>query len=285
MGLSSALATAMSGLRANQAALSITSANVANAQYARLCHPERQPDRADQRRPRRGCPGHRRQPRARSVYPEPVAHRNVRRRLCRPDLEYSGPAAKPLWDAGWRRDARNRIQQFYDGVAGDVDEFQRASRRRPRRWRAAQALAQQLNSTTQGIQTLRTNVEQDIGTCVTEANTDLTQIASINTQLQGFGPTDPAAASLMDQRDNAINDLANLMDVRTVTDSANQTNVFTNAGIQLVGAGVASQFSFTSPGTLNAHLALQHRSDQIRRRVADRSSFPTAPTSTWSRTS
>ena len=32
MGLSSALATAMSGLRANQAALSITSSNIANAQ-------------------------------------------------------------------------------------------------------------------------------------------------------------------------------------------------------------------------------------------------------------
>ena len=32
MGLSSALATAMSGLRANQAALSIISSNVANAQ-------------------------------------------------------------------------------------------------------------------------------------------------------------------------------------------------------------------------------------------------------------
>ncbi|MGC1562975.1 MAG: flagellar basal body protein, partial [Bradyrhizobium sp.] len=32
MGLSSALATAMSGLRANQAALAITSGNIANAQ-------------------------------------------------------------------------------------------------------------------------------------------------------------------------------------------------------------------------------------------------------------
>jgi flagellar hook-associated protein 1 FlgK len=32
MGLSSALATAMSGLRANQAALSIVSSNIANAQ-------------------------------------------------------------------------------------------------------------------------------------------------------------------------------------------------------------------------------------------------------------
>jgi flagellar hook-associated protein 1 FlgK len=40
---------------------------------------------------------------------------------------------------------------------------------------AAQTLAQQLNSTTQGIQSLRTNVEQDIGTSVTQANADMTR--------------------------------------------------------------------------------------------------------------
>ena len=49
--------------------------------------------------------------------------------------------------------------------------------------------------------------------------------------------SDPLAATLMDQRDNAINDLAKLVDIRAVTDSSNQTNVFTNSGIQLVGAG------------------------------------------------
>ena len=41
----------------------------------------------------------------------------------------------------------------------------------------------------------------------------------------------------MDQRDNAINDLAKLVDIRVVTDPSNQTNIFTNSGLQLVGAG------------------------------------------------
>ena len=45
----------------------------------------------------------------------------------------------------------------------------------------------------------------------------------------------------MDQRDNAINELSKLVDVRVVTDSSNQTSVFTNSGIQLVGDGLASQ--------------------------------------------
>jgi flagellar hook-associated protein 1 FlgK len=117
---------------------------------------------------------------------------------------------------------------------------------------AAQTLAQQLNSTSQGIQTLRTNVQQDIGNSVAQANTDMKQIAAINTKLQSLSPTDPSAATLEDQRDAAINDLSNLVDVKVTTDSSNQANVFTSTGIQLVGAGLASQFNFSSPGTLSA---------------------------------
>src|SRR5699024_1243804 len=115
---------------------------------------------------------------------------------------------------------------------------------------AAQSLAQSLNSASQGIQSLRSNVEQDIGNSVTTANADMAQIATINTQLQGLSPTDPAAATLMDQRDSAINDLSKLMDIRANTDASNQTSVFTTSGVQLVGAGLASKLAFSSSGTL-----------------------------------
>jgi flagellar hook-associated protein 1 len=115
---------------------------------------------------------------------------------------------------------------------------------------AAQSLAQQLNSTTQGIQTLRTSVDQDIGNSAAKVNTDLTQIAQLNQQIQGLNSTDPLAATLMDQRDNAISDLAKLVDVRVVTDSSNQATVFTSSGIQLVGSGYASQLVVNSQGPL-----------------------------------
>jgi flagellar hook-associated protein 1 FlgK len=117
---------------------------------------------------------------------------------------------------------------------------------------AAQTLAGQLNTTTQGIQALRSNVEQDIGNSANQANVDLTQIAQINSRLQGLNPNDPLAATLMDQRDTAINDLSKLVDIRVVTDPSNQTNIFTNSGIQLVGQGLASSFTFNSPGALSA---------------------------------
>jgi flagellar hook-associated protein 1 FlgK len=117
---------------------------------------------------------------------------------------------------------------------------------------AAQGLAQQLNVTTKGIQSLRSNVEQDLGTSALAANAAMNQIADINTRLQGLSPNDPSAATLMDQRDQAINTLSKYVDVRVTTDGSNQANIYTTTGFQLVGAGLASQFSFASAGALTA---------------------------------
>jgi flagellar hook-associated protein 1 FlgK len=117
---------------------------------------------------------------------------------------------------------------------------------------AAQALAQQLNATTQGIQTLRTNAEQDLNVSVGQANSAMSQIASLNTQLQGLSPTDPTAATLMDQRDAAINQLSQLVDIRVSTTGNNQASVYTTNGVELVGVQ-ASKLSFNSQGTLNAN--------------------------------
>jgi flagellar hook-associated protein 1 FlgK len=80
----------------------------------------------------------------------------------------------------------------------------------------------------------------------------MNQIADINTRLQGLSPNDPSAATLMDQRDQAINTLSKYVDVRVTTDGSNQANIYTTTGFQLVGAGLASQFSFASAGALTA---------------------------------
>jgi flagellar hook-associated protein 1 FlgK len=114
---------------------------------------------------------------------------------------------------------------------------------------AAQALAQQLNSTTQGIQNLRANAETGINDSVITANNAMAQIAAINVQLQNNGQTDASTASLLDQRDVYIDQLSQLMDIRTVTNNLNQVTVFTNSGVQLVGTE-ASKLSFNPQGTM-----------------------------------
>ena len=251
MGLSSALASAMSGLRANQAALSIVSSNVSNAQT-----PGYVAQTANQIEVTTGDFG------------STVLTTGVSRAL---DSYVQGQLRTETSGGGYADQVANILSQLQNvygtpGGAGTLETslntFTTALQAlstssgiqsaQAVAVSAAQSLAQQLNTTTNGIQSLRSNVEQDIGVSVGQANTAMTQIAQINSKLQGLSANDPTAATLMDQRDNAIDTLSKLMDVRVDTDSSNQANIFTNSGYQLVGGSLASQMTFNSPGSLSA---------------------------------
>jgi flagellar hook-associated protein 1 FlgK len=253
MSLSSALSTAMAGLRANQAALTIVSSNVANAKTpgyvtqginqievaggagtgtgVRINGVNRQLDQYIQAQLRTEISG--------GAYADQIA--NILSQL---QTAYGAPG-----EAGTLETAFSNLTGALQGLAASSG----SSAAQAAVLSAAQSLAQQLNATTTGIQTLRSNIEQDIGLSVGQANVAIGQIAQLNARLQSMDPTDPAAATLMDQRDNAINQLAQLMDIRVVTDNTNQASVFTNSGIQLVGGAQAAHLDFNSQGTLNAN--------------------------------
>jgi flagellar hook-associated protein 1 len=252
MGLSSALAIAMSGLTANQAALSIVSGNVANANT-----PGYVVQTPNQIEVATGGAG------------SSVQVTGVNRQL---DLYVQSQLRTETAGGAYADQTANILGQLQDvygtpGGAGTLETSysnfttalqalstsQGSTSAQTTALAAAQSLAQSLNQTSQGIQSLRSNVEQDIGSSVTEANTDMSQIASINAQLQGLSATDPAAATLMDQRDNAINDLSTLMDVHVTTGTGNQVNVSTTSGMQLVSGSLASTMNFSSPGSLTAN--------------------------------
>jgi len=252
MGLSSALATALAGLRTNQASLSIISSNVANAQT-----PGYVTQSPTQVEVASGGDG------------STVQTTGVNRQL---DLFIQNQLRTETSGSGYADQMANilsQLQSVYGTPGGDgtlesaLNNFTTALQSLSTNpgnqssqnvaLSAAQSLATQLNTTTQGIQALRTNVDQDIGNLAAQANTDLTQIANINTKLQGLSATDPQAATLMDQRDGAINDIAKLTDVRVVTDSSNQVSLFTTSGIQLVGGGLASTVIYNTQGTLDAN--------------------------------
>jgi len=240
----------MSGLRANQAALAISSGNVANAQT-----PGYIAETANQIELSAGTGG------------TTVQVNGATREI---DLFVQNQLRTETGGAGFADQTSNilgQLQSIY-GTPGGTGTLETALNNFTSALQslstnssglsaettalgAAQTLAQQLNTTSAGIQSLRTDVNQDIGSSVTEANTDLNQIAAINQQLQGLSANDPSAATLEDQRDDAINDLSGLMDVNAVTNSANQVSIYTNTGVQLVSGTQASQFTFTSPGALN----------------------------------
>ncbi len=116
---------------------------------------------------------------------------------------------------------------------------------------AAQTLAQNLNTMTTSVQQLRSQAEAGIATDVQTANTALQQIAQINQQLEA-APSDAATATLEDQRDQDVTQVAQLMNVRVVQNSNSQISLFTSTGQQLVSGAQASQLDFNNVGTLSA---------------------------------
>ena len=114
---------------------------------------------------------------------------------------------------------------------------------------AAQQLTQNLNSMSGSIQLLRNQSEQAIANGVQQANQAMQTIAQINQKLSATSPQDAASATLQDQRDQAITQLAQLMNITISRNSNNQISVFTTSGLQLVGVQ-ASKLVFDNRGTI-----------------------------------
>ena len=248
MSLGQALATAMSGLRVTQASLALVSSNVANAESpgyvrktlnqitgvtgdygssVRINGVNRELDQYLQTQIRTESSG--------------AAFADVRATyLANLQSVYGNPDS-----TGTIEDAFNKLTTAVQGLSTSPD----SASARIGVVNAAQALAQQLNATTQGIQNLRANAETGINDSINVANNALKQIALINNQLQNNGRTDAATASLLDQRDQYIDQMSQLMDIRVVTNNLNQVTLFTNSGVQLVGTE-AARLAFNPQGTV-----------------------------------
>ncbi|WP_050424138.1 flagellar hook-associated protein FlgK [Bradyrhizobium tropiciagri] len=264
MGLSQALSTAMSGLRATQASLSLVSSNVANAEtpgYVRktlnqdtgttgqfgssvlITGVNRQLDEFLQTQLRTETSG--------------ASYADVRSSfLANLQGVYGNPDS-----TGTIEDAYNKFLTALQGLSTSPD----SQSARIGVVNAAQSMAQQLNATSQGIQTLRANAEAGISDSVNTANNAMQQIARLNVQLAAnAGTTDASTAALLDQRDRYVTQLSQLMDIRTVTNSQNQVTVFTNSGVQLVGTEAAT-LSFNAQGTMTPNT--QYNSDPTKSTV------------------
>ena len=101
------------------------------------------------------------------------------------------------------------------------------------------------------IQGLRGDAELGLSDAVSQANEAMSQIAKLNTQLAASNAADSANATMLDQRDNYINQLSQLMDIKVIPGDHNGLAVYTNSGIQLVGTQ-ASVLGFDAQGTVSA---------------------------------
>jgi flagellar hook-associated protein 1 FlgK len=104
---------------------------------------------------------------------------------------------------------------------------------------------------------LRTEVEQDIGNTVATINADLTNIASLNTQVAIARNTGQSSADLEDQRDKYVSDLSQQLGVSTHLNADGTLSVMTQPGASggsrpLVTGGTATALGFNAQGIVAA---------------------------------
>jgi len=251
MSITQALNTALSGLRATQAGMSLIAANVANAQ----------------------TPGYVRKSLDLSASSSSATGSSVQVVGVNRELDqYLQKQLRVETSGGSYADLR---AQFYDrlqGIYGDPNSdtsleslfntFTGAlqtlvtspdsTAARSQVISSAQVLTQTLNSTSGDIQGLRADAESGIADSVNAANDAMQKIADLNAQLAGTDISNASDATLADQRDNDIDQLSKLMDIRVVTDNQNQVSIFTNSGVQLVGTS-AAKLQFNAQGTVSAN--------------------------------
>src|SRR5580658_984829 len=108
---------------------------------------------------------------------------------------------------------------------------------------AATSLAQSVQGYASQLQTTEQNVQGQISSNVQEINSLAGSIANVNSQISAQSNTGQQPNSLLDQRDELIDQLSQYVSVSTDTQSNGQMNVFIGNGQSLVSGGTAQTLS------------------------------------------
>ncbi|MBN9346586.1 MAG: flagellar hook-associated protein FlgK [Devosia sp.] len=249
MSLSSSLSNALSGMRVGQNSLEVLSRNVSNS----------------------GTPGYHKQ--SLSVIDTVAGASSYARsgtveRAFNKSLQvYYTNAVSDTAYSGTRAASLDRLQAFLGmpGKAGSLDTmfgnlqnaFQALSTS-PDNYASratvvtqAQAMATTLNSLTRDVQSLRQEAENEMAATVDRLNLAVTSLKSVNDKLGDLSSDNATRATLMDQRDRLVSEIAELMDVRVDYRSDDTVALMTRSGVGILD-GSAARFNFTPAGALSA---------------------------------
>lgn len=232
MGLTSALSSALSGLRATQIGINVVATNVANAETpgysrkvasletataggsgvgVRVASVNRELDIYVQRQLRTELAG--------SNYIDIIA--KFRQQI---DQMYGQPGAASALDS--------IINGFSSSLQALSADPQSVSGRQAV-LNAAQVMAQKLNTLSGDITMMRNQAESGLSDAVDRVNGLLKTIESTQNQIISLSNQDVEIGALLDKRDSAIMELAGLMDIQVTSNGKNQISIFTNAGMSL----------------------------------------------------
>jgi flagellar hook-associated protein 1 FlgK len=242
MGLTTALSSALSGLRATQVGIGVVATNVANAETpgytrktlsletalaggsgigVRVANVNRELDIYVQRQLRTELAG--------ANYIDIIAQ--VRQQI---DRMYGEPGAASALDT--------IVNGFTNSLQALSADPQSVSTRQAV-LNAAQVMAQKLNSLSNDVTLMRNQAETGIGDAIDRVNGLLQTIENVQTQIIALSSQDVELGALLDQRDHAINELAGLIDIQVTNNGASNISIFTNSGVSLFDMQ-ASQLTF-----------------------------------------
>lgn len=112
-------------------------------------------------------------------------------------------------------------------------------------------LAAQLRDTSASIQDLRSSADQEIGSDVDQANDLLDTIDDLNKQIMSASASGNSTADLEDQRNQALKSLSSLIDINYYSTSSGAVQVYTSGGTALLD-GTVHHMSFDTAGTVTA---------------------------------
>ena len=251
MGLDIALKDAMTGLRATQAQIQVISANIANAQ----------------------TPGYSEQTITQTPIRMPAGGAGVQTSIIQriSDQLLTTTLARQSSASAGASTTNNYMQQlqslfgqvgsgttFTDAYNNFVGAMQAESATpedpvaQSAAVNAGQQLAQQLNQFSKGVQSLRANADSDINTAVNSLNTALGQIASLNGSIAQVKAEGQSTATLQDQRDQALNQVAQLIGVTSYQRPDGSMVVLAASGQTLIDGTSVSTFGYTPSGVVTA---------------------------------
>jgi flagellar hook-associated protein 1 FlgK len=109
---------------------------------------------------------------------------------------------------------------------------------------ALNGLASTFSNVSSTITSLQNQVDQQVVNSVGSTNTLIQQIYQLNSQIKTANATGDQASALLDQRDTALNNLAQVMGIQTTTNSDGSVNVSTTDGVNLV-SNTYAQLSYS----------------------------------------
>jgi len=119
---------------------------------------------------------------------------------------------------------------------------------------SAGRLAARLNSISDGVQTIRREADNQIGTAIETLNRSLTAIQDLNISIRNAVARGEDALGLQDQQQALIDSVADLVPIREIRNDSGMVSLFTGDGLALLD-GRPAQFGFTPSAAIAADMS------------------------------